>query len=43
VLVVFPAVFDPEEDSAVVVTVGAVAADVLDDVSVLEVPPFTVG
>ena len=42
-LVVLPDFFDPEEDTAVVVGLGAVVADVVDDVSVLEVPPFTVG
>ncbi len=40
---VLPLVFDPEADSAVVVKLGAVLAEVLEDVSVLEVPPFTVG
>jgi hypothetical protein len=41
VLVVSPAVFDPADETAVVV--GAVLADVLEDESVLEVPPLAVG
>ena len=43
---VLPDVFDPAADTAVVVGVGVgvvVAADVLEVVSVLEVPPLTVG
>ena len=41
---VLPDVFEPEADTAVVCRRrGVVVADVLDDVSVLEVPPFTVG
>jgi hypothetical protein len=43
VLVVLPEVFDPEAETAVVGALGAVVAEVVDDVSVLEVPPFTVG
>jgi hypothetical protein len=43
VSVVLPDVFDPEAETAVVVGLGAVVAEVVDDVSVLEVPPFTVG
>lgn len=42
-LVVLPEVFEPEAETAVVVGVGVVTADVLDVVSVLEVPPLTVG
>jgi hypothetical protein len=42
--VVLPDVFDPEAETLVVVVeLGAVVADVLDVVSVLDVPPFTVG
>jgi hypothetical protein len=45
VFVVLPEVFDPEAETAVVVGVGVgvVDADVLELVSVLDVPPFTVG
>jgi hypothetical protein len=44
VLVVSPDVFDPEAETfVVVVELGAVVADVLDVVSVLDAPPFTVG
>jgi hypothetical protein len=44
VLVVLPASFDPEAETAVDVgVVGAATAEVVDDVSVLDVPPFTVG
>ena len=43
VLVVLPDVFDPDAETAVVAGLGAVVAEVVDDVSVLEVPPFTVG
>jgi hypothetical protein len=44
VLVVLPDVFDPEAETLVdVVEVGAVVAAVLDDVSVVDVPPVTVG
>ena len=43
VLVVLPDVFDPEAETAVVGGLGAVTAEVVDDVSVLDVPPFTVG
>jgi hypothetical protein len=45
VFVVSPEVFEPAADTAVVVGVGVgvVVAEVLDVVSVLEVPPFTVG
>jgi hypothetical protein len=47
VLVVLPEVFEPAADTAVGVGVGVgagvVVADVLELVSVLEVPPFTVG
>ncbi len=42
-MVVFPDVCDPEEDAAVGVGLGAVVAAVVDAVSVLDVPPFTVG
>jgi hypothetical protein len=42
-LVVLPDVFDPEAVTAEVVGLGAVTAEVVDDVSVLDVPPFTVG
>lgn len=38
-----PAFCDPEAETAAVVGLGAVVAAVVDDVSVLDVPPFTVG
>ncbi len=43
VLVVLPVVLVPEDDTAVVVGLGDDVAAVLDDVSVLEVPPLAVG
>jgi hypothetical protein len=43
VLVVLPEVLEPAADTAVGVGVGVVIAVVLDAVSVLEVPPLTVG
>ena len=43
VLVVLPKVFDPEADAGVVVGLGALTAEVVDEVSVLEVPPLTFG
>jgi hypothetical protein len=43
VLVVLPDAFDPELETDAVVGLGAVVAEVVDDVSVLDVPPFTVG
>ena len=42
-MVVFPEVCDPDEEAAVGVGLGAEVAAVVEDVSVLEVPPFTVG
>jgi hypothetical protein len=42
-LVVVPVVFDPEDDTADVIRLGAAVAAVVDDVSVLEDPPLTVG
>jgi hypothetical protein len=42
-LVVLSDVFDPLAEIDVAVGVGVVKADVVDDVSVLEVPPLTFG
>jgi len=42
-LVVLPAVCDPADETDVEGVVGAVLADVFDELCVLEVPPLTVG
>jgi hypothetical protein len=41
--VVWPMVFEPEADAVVAAVVGAVLADVFDELCVLDAPPLTVG